>query len=487
MVKGVLKIENSFTTLTGFDSDALAIVKDTLTYDDQEAIFQKQQLKFQIGMAFRYRAMGRVGWLKQRLAEVEQNMTICWFNEEENKFPTGHLDLVTAVLKEKDIGFSYKDLRKNLAKTVNFKLKTPFPEPRYYQEDMVRLALGHHRGVFESAVGTGKSLIMQMITHSLKVPTLIIVPSKDLGVQTLDSFTNHFGKDNVELLSSTTKRVPTKAVRICTIQTLNSLEKKGLLHSFIQDIGLICIDEVHHAGAKSYTLLLPYFDHIYYRFGFSGTFMRNDSRTLDMWGFLSTVLYRYGAAQATREGYLTPLKIVVHPIEGMRGANYHAEYTKNYCKNDYLLKELETILSTYVYERDQVLILVGRKEKSGGIIHQFLSDLGYHTSYVSGDSKRDDVCKALEEFNSKKIQILIGSSIIGEGIDVRSTDHLIMAQGGKSEIAVTQATGRAVRLFPGKEIAFLHDFRFLGTRYLEKHLNNRLGIYKKNFEGEVYE
>jgi hypothetical protein len=60
-----------------------------------------------------------------------------------------------------------------------------------------------------------------------------------------------------------------------------------------------------------------------------------------------------------------------------------------------------------------------------------------------------------------------------------------MAQGGKSEIAVTQAVGRLVRLFDGKIKGYLHDFRFNNTRYLIKHLEQRLEIYKKNFNGKL--
>ena len=106
-------------------------------------------------------------------------------------------------------------------------------------------------------------------------------------------------------------------------------------------------------------------------------------------------------------------------------------------------------------------------------------------AYVSGDDDKKHVTKALKDFNSKKTKILIGSSIIGEGIDIRSTEHLIMAQGGKSEIAVTQALGRLVRLFEGKKMGILHDFWFEDTKYMEKHLIERLDVYKKNFGAEV--
>lgn len=481
---GTIVIGNSYCQLKGFPIEAVDIVRSRLTYDNQEVIYEVQQLKVSLAMAFRYKKLQKVRWMKARIAELEQRIEICWLKGDQ--FPTGHLKLVQETLEEHKAPYSIEDRRRNRVAKVKLPWAHTLPEPRYFQKDMLELGLKEHRGVFESAVGSGKTYIMQLLAHHIATPTLVIVPSKDLGVQTFDSFTHAFGKKNVELIGAGAKIVQKKPIRICTVQTLAAAQKKGRdLKNLLDGIGMLCIDEVHHAGAQSYTNLLPQFDHIYYRFGFSGTFMRNDSRTLDMWGFLSTVLYKYSAAQATREGYLTPLKVLVHEVTGSKGTTYQREYNANYCSNPELLVSLKRLFENFISDDDQVLILVGRKDKSGKIIHEFLDELGIHSAYVSGDSKRDDVKQALADFNAKRVKVLVGSSIIGEGIDVRSTDHLIMAQGGKSEIAITQALGRAARLFPGKEVAWIHDFRFLGTKYLEKHLEQRLEIYRRNFDGEI--
>lgn len=474
-------LNNSFSYLENFSDAALEVVEATLTYDNQEVLSLIQQIKIQLGMAYRYRNVKKVAWFKARLEELESQKKVCWLKG--NKIPTGHLNLVRDALKTANLEFDVIDLRENYAKKIDYQWTegAAYP-PRQYQIEMVTKGIEEHRGVFESAVGTGKTYIAQMLIHALKVPALIVLPSKDLSVQTADDFRRVFG-DVVQLVDTPKKAKTEKPIKICTIHMLTSLYEKGELESFVADIGMICIDEVHHAGAKSYVDLLPYFEHIYYRFGFSGTFLRNDSKTLDMWGFLSTVLMRYSAAQATKDGFLTPLEVQVHKIEGVRGSDYHREYTLNYCENPELLTKIRNIIDSA--EDAQVLILVGRKEKSGAVIHEYLNDAGVSNAYISGDSERDIVREALGAFNAKKVRVLIGSSVIGEGIDVRSTDHLIMLLGGKSEIVCTQAIGRAVRLFPGKTRATVHDFQFQGTKYLEKHLAKRLEIYKKNFDGKV--
>ncbi|RLJ03602.1 MAG: hypothetical protein DRP08_03385 [Candidatus Aenigmatarchaeota archaeon] len=237
----------------------------------------------------------------------------------------------------------------------------------------------------------------------------------------------------------------------------------------------------HHQASETYTNMLDDIDHIYYRFAGSGTFMRNDSKTMDLHSVLSDVLYRYSGKQAVEDGFLVPVELMVHPIKGQKAQKYQTEYTKNYSKNAAFWKKiLEVII--LIPQTEQILILVDRKDTVGKIIHEFLESHAISTTYVSGDDKKDVVKAAIADFNSKDIRILIGSTILGEGINIKSTDHLLMARGGKSEIAITQAIGRLIRLFKGKTVGHLHEFHFIGTKYLEDHLIQRIKIYEKNFK-----
>jgi len=477
-----LSISNSFTKLDASKA-VREIVATALTYEDQEVIYAIFQARMQLKMAFKYKNASKINFFKAKIAELEKCTTVCFLREDDH-FPTGHIDIVVAALQKAGIGVNLVDLRKAPKPYKNYRWVSEQPTLRFYQSDMLKLGQEQHRGVFEAAVGSGKTVLLKQLVMAFKVPSLIIAPSKDLAQQIYDVFAEAFGTNQVEL--STGKDVTDNApIRIVHIHVLQSMLKKGTLSDYLSDIGLVCVDEVHHSGASSYVELLPYFEHIYYRFGCSGTFLRNDSKTLDMFGFLSKVLYRYSAAQATADGFLTPLQVMTHDIPGRMGTNYHNEYTKNYCENTDLLLKIKEIVLEVVADGEQTLILVGRKEKSGAVIHKYLETLGVDAVFISGDSDREEVKQSLKDFNARKIKVLIGSSIIGEGIDIKSTDHLIMCQGGKSEIAVTQAVGRAVRLFPGKHFAVLHDFRFEGTRYLEKHLELRLGIYHNVFAAET--
>ena len=268
---------NSFSKVSGISEEVYKTLEKALTYTDEDVYHEIQQTKKLLGISARKKQFKRVGYLKKRLRELEESLEVCWLDR--GKFPTGHLKIVKEVLEKEKIAFNIEDLRIKPKSLLELPWKEKDREPRYYQKDMVEASKSAHRGVFESAVGTGKTFIMMLLIRLFRVPTLVIVPSRPLLEQTYEEFSKNFGKKWVSVVSSSTKKENRKPIQICTIQTLSSLLKKNSIKNIIEDTHLLCIDEVHHSGSQSYTNLLPHFDHIYYRFGFSGTFLRNDSKT----------------------------------------------------------------------------------------------------------------------------------------------------------------------------------------------------------------
>ena len=478
-----IEVLNSYCTVHEADANAHDLIRTVLTYRNDIGA-EKAALFGRISMAKRFNNKKMLDDAVAKLKYLEANEWVCWYQN--GKFPTGLLNIVKDVLKEAYIQYKVEDLRELTAKRAGIRWETTPYEPRYYQKEMIDLGLKHHRGVFESAVGTGKSLILSNLVAELDTISLIIVPSRGLLDQMYNELAKWFGKTKVGIVNTQRVRAGTKLknIRVCTVQTLAALNKTNDVHHVLNDVGALFVDEIHHAGASSYLDLLPYMDHIYYRFGFTGTFLRNDGKVMDMWGFLSTVVYRYPAHRAIEEGYLTPMEVRVYDLPGAPHNKYQKEYDNNYCGNPHLCnKVLEIVKDTH---DGQILILVNKKDKAGKIFHEFLNEYGVENVYISGDNSKEEITEAINGFNDKKFRVMIGSSVIGEGIDVRSTDHLIMCQGGKSEIVMVQAIGRAVRLYEGKTQAYVHDFKFKGTKYMNKHLEIRKNVYERNFECPIY-
>src|ERR1019366_5197404 len=86
----------------------------------------------------------------------------------------------------------------------------------------------------------------------------------------------------------------------------------------------------------------------------------------------------------------------------------------------------------------------------------------------------------ISDFNSGKIQCLIGTSAIATGVDLKPTQCNIYLQGGLSEIKVRQAVGRGTRICPesNKIDCINFDFKVMGSKTLERHAEARMEIYR---------
>ena len=473
-------VNNSFSQLLSFPDSIVQDVKTALTYKDEAVVKEKSALYMALNKAIRYRKHRYAAILKKRLEELPPE-TICWLDDNLN-FPTGLLHLVKDTIK---VNYNIDDKRKKPEQIHTFRWNNK-PHPlRYYQQEALEAGLDKCRGVFEMSVGSGKSELAIYLIKELGMNTLFIVPSSALQTQIYDRFELCFGKKMVQKI--TTKDVKSKKslkpIRVVTIQTLSSLQKQGLLNNLLPDVDVMFMDECHHAGASSFTNLLNHLSNVYYRFGLSGTYMRNDSKTMDLFGVAGEKIYEFSAARATQEGFLTPVEFNIVKLKGKALPGYHDEYTENYSSLEFLTSVKDTINS--ITNDKQILVLVDRKESCGNLLHEFLKIHGLQANYVNGDDNKDTIREAIEKFNDKEDRILIASQILGEGADVRSTDHLILARGGKSEIALTQAIGRAVRLYKDKTISYVWDHNFEYSNFLRKHLAQRIQVFEKQFAGKI--
>lgn len=477
----ILEINNSFCQFKGdLPKKTEDFITKALTYE-KDIASEINSLWYQHKNAKWKGNTKQCKFILNKIHKLESEKFVCLFKK--GQFATGLLNIVREILTRHKIDVKIKDLREEPEYKGLLKWNNVPHTPRPYQKEMIDKGLEAGRGVFVAAVGSGKTMVAAYIIKKQAVSTLFIVPSTALLQQVTNEFKIWFGGNNVEMLN--TKKVRSaksfKLVKVINIQALAALNKSGDIDKLLKGVESIHIDEAHHIGARSFTDLLPHMDHIYYRYGYSGSFLRTGSDSLSMWSVLSNVLYSYPAHRGIEEGYLTPLEVKVHTLGGEYSRSYPKEYEKNYCGSKELLDKITEIIRK-VPEDKQILILVKQKAKGGALIHKHLKLCGIKSVFISGDNTKEEITEGIVKFNEKEIKILIGSSVLGEGVDISATDHLIMAQGGKSEITMTQAMGRAIRLCKGKTLAVVHDFDFKDTKYMKKHTQERLDGYERNFE-----
>ena len=95
-------------------------------------------------------------------------------------------------------------------------------------------------------------------------------------------------------------------------------------------------------------------------------------------------------------------------------------------------------------------------------------------TYDSDDSL-EVVRKLGDHFN-----VLIATSHLDEGVDIKSLDACILACGGKKDRRIVQRVGRVLRRSKTGRYAYVIDFTDSGSKVLSRQSSSRLNMYKKD-------
>ena len=388
-------------------------------------------------------------------------------------FPSGLIPKLLKFLESKKIEHRVEDVRTVPKKEVELTLTlAEGMAPRYYQSDCVEIAKERHRGVFVMGTGAGKTLTSALVIASKGVQTLIVVPDTGLRDQMSADYEKWFGAKNVG-----TDIAGKEPIIVANIQSLNKAS-----HNFTR-FKMLVIDEFHHAAAKTYKDVNTNCSNAYYRYGFTGTFMRSDGSDMEMHGVLSNVIFKKTTSELIEEGFLVRPYISVMRLDisetGAHGRprrlrlNYRQAY--EYIINHKPFNEaIAKIAATKIKEGKQTLIVVRRKEH-GKLLNKMIKG----SFYLNGDDSLDHRRKVKKAFIDKKIRCLVATNIFGEGQDIPTIDVFINARAEKTEIQTAQGIGRALRKHGDKDKAEVFDFLIIGQKHLEDHSVERINSYRR--------
>lgn len=375
------------------------------------------------------------------------------------EFPTGLLNRVADHL--------CKDLKLEI-RILNKRVKPPLPPgapylavhvPKPYpaQVSAVAAAVSAGRGIISMPTGTGKSRVIEMIAASLGVKTLVIVPSLEIKKQlkeSSDSFNNI---------------------------TVENIDSKALQTSKVAYDCLI-IDEAHHVAAKTYQKLnKTAWSGIYYRFFLTATpFRNNKDETLLFESIAGSLIYQLTYKQSIAEKYIVPIEAYFYEIpkskpEGYTWAQVYSELVVNNDTRNEML--CITLLRLSALELPTLCLV---KEVKHG---QLLSEMS-GIPFVSGQD--EDSRDYIRQFNRGDIKTLIGTvGVLGEGVDTKPCEYVLIAGLGKAKSQFMQAVGRAVRKYPGKESAKVILFKDRSHKWTLKHFNMQKKILLEEYGVET--
>ncbi len=385
-------------------------------------------------------------------------------------FPTGLLPRVVSILNE--MGHEVKQNDKRVRpKLGQIKLLTneSLPALRYYQKTAARKLQEEGRGIVVMPTGTGKTVTIARMIWDLSVPkTLIVTPSKRITAMMIKTMTKYFGKGKVAKLTTKSGKLD-KPINIVNIQALVKLDP-----NLFADLDAVFIDEFHHSAAETYREVnLNHLKRCYYRIGMTATNFRNDGADIALESVLSYVLYEYTIEQAIKDKNIhQPEFDIVQFEHGREYDNWQECYKEGVVQNEDRNQMIAEIAEHY--KGRHILILV--KEKEHG---EALKALIPGSEFIHGEETDTIQDRMMDNFQAGKLKVLIGTSVIGEGVDLPIADTLIMAGGGKARSSVMQNIGRILRLCPGKNDAILIDIDDIDVEWLSDHALARQEVYQQ--------
>lgn len=406
------------------------------------------------------------------------------------EFPAGFLPMVVDHCADLGANVEIIDERGpvlRMAKDIDLILRQH--EPRGYQEKAARKlrkanvhGLRFPRGVYYCATNSGKNTIATLIIKNLVAPkpypkTLFIVHTEEIYTQAVEFFRQE-GLDTGEIRSKLYDIG--RDVTVAMVKTTNILLKKNnaTATSDLAAFDAVIVDEGHHAGSETYSRVLQACANASVRIVLSGTALENKSKAKNMTivGLSGPILVRITNTEMFEAGVSRKPKVhfVLNPTKQGKAMEYIDEQKLIIHTSE---SRMEAIRTRMMEDLNKRTLVTFTKLEHGEFMYDFLS-ASFAWLRVAWTHGADlDRLEKVNDFKQGRIDILVISMIVQEGLNIHGIDRLVMGQGEKSPIRVKQLAGRAMRKKEGDSDEFeLIDVWDQGV-LTEAHSRKRARIY----------
>jgi superfamily II DNA or RNA helicase len=336
------------------------------------------------------------------------------------------------------------------------------PNFDYVEHQIRALEKLHHTsaGIIKATTSAGKSAIASALIRMTGLKTLVVVDKVTLAQQLYDGLK----KDGVDVGICSGKGIIQAPTMISTIQSVKKIQH--------YEFDMVIADEVHHASAKTYQDLLkkkPFAK----RYGFSASpFNSNYLDFVKIRQFFGSIICDIEAKELIENNVITRPVITFVKTGAPDAPDYPTSYRVGIVENMERNKKIKEIADNY---EEGVAVLVNLIDH-GEMLEKMIDG----AIFIRGSTSTDDRREAMKAFEEGRIRVLIGSTILDEGISINNIRTLIIASGGKGLVKSVQRVGRALRKKEGKIVAEIFDFEDYGNYFLERHGKLRKKIYEKN-------
>lgn len=422
------------------------------------------------------------------------------FSYEKGTFPAGLLSVVVTYLQGQ--GHQIQLVRKPApaplgpAEPVVNEFER---DPKYdYQYETVKRLIKQRAMIAQVATGGGKSNIAAIAVASIQRPTLFLTTRSVLMYQMKEAFERslayrakhgepHLANVRVGVMGDS-EFSPTKTVCVAMVQTiqakLTSRDKavRERMKEILREYQFVIGEEAHEASGNGYYEVLQLCTEAHYRLALTGTpFMKDDEEAnMRLMAAFGPIGIRVTEQELIDKGILAkPIFRYIRSPEVpqvRRTTAWQRAYHYGIMHNEGRNKLIALYARKAAAHGLPVMILVQRKEH-GNILQSLIETRDCKVRYIFGESKQEKRKHALIQLGKGEINVLIGSTILDVGVDVPSVGMVILAGGGKAEVALRQRIGRGLRRkSSGPNVCFVADFIDPRNKHLATHAIQRRAI-----------
>lgn len=258
----------------------------------------------------------------------------------------------------------------------------------------------------------------------------------------------------------------------------------------LQEFELVILEEAHEAGGNGFYEIMNKCTNAHYRLSLTATpFMRDDEESnmrlmavsgpvgiritekmlIDR-GILAKPIFKY-IPMAEPDPKKWPSYSKLRRTTPWQRA-YKLGITDNEYRNERIVWEAQRAAQNGLTG----MILVNHTSH-GHDLTKMMKKAGIRVEFIYGKHEQSQRKAALKRLANRDIDFLIGSTILDVGVDVPAVGIVILAGGGKAEVALRQRIGRGLRFKKlGPNICYVVDFSDQRNEHLTAHAKQRRHI-----------
>jgi superfamily II DNA or RNA helicase len=327
------------------------------------------------------------------------------------------------------------------------------------------------RQVILLPTGTGKTFTagLAMGAHDLGLGMILFVAHRaELIDQTIEMIHESMPTMRVGMVKAERHEIDDVDIIVASVQTLG---RSPLKRASIGKVGLIIIDECHHAAARTYKEIITHFGGFESTrvIGLTATLVRNDKLGLgDVW---QRVAFERSIAWAEKNGFLVRHReeTIVVPSLALEAVSMSAtdpDYDDDGNGRDYNQVALGRalidanagpVLAKRYLSRagdKQGIVFAPTKAAAAHILDAF-NAAGIRSALITGDTERDERHAIFAAVRAHELQVIVNVMVLTEGFDLPQLEVAVIARPTTSKSLKVQMQGRVKRLSPGKTSALV--------------------------------